>query len=218
VRRLLGASGLCLLAAVLSSAATLITGSPNSSDNSTGTPTGLSPRFGTLFNFDELTPNSSLNPSTYSSLGISSITALDGTRALSAVPFSGQSQPNYIGPLDFSNIDILITLAQPTSQIGLGLLAGSSNNFTLRALGSSNNVIGSYSVAVPGDGVSAFNAYYAIQDTAATIKSLEVVGNGGIDDLQFLSPGASAPEPASLALIGAGILGLGVLAKRRRNS
>jgi hypothetical protein len=218
VRRLLGASGLCFLAAVLSSAATLITGSPNSSDNSTGTPTGLSPRFGTLFNFDELTPNSLLNASTYSSLGISSIAAIDGTLALSAVPFSGQSQPNYIGPLDFSNVDILITLAQPTSQIGLGLLAGSSNNFTLRALGTSNNVIGSYSVTVPDDGVSAFNAYYAIQDTAATIKSLEVVGNGGIDDLQFLSAGASVPEPASFALAGAGILGLGVLAKRRSNS
>jgi hypothetical protein len=150
-------------------------------------------------------------------LGISSIAATNGTGSLSAVPFSGQTQPNYIGPVDFSNIDILITLSQPTSEIGLGLLAGSSNNFTLRALGTSANVIASYSVTVPGDGVSAFNAYYAIQDTAATMKSLEIVGNGGIDDLQFLSAGASAPEPASLALVGAGILGLGVLAKRRRN-
>lgn len=132
------------------------------------------------------------------------------------MPYSGQSQPNYIGPLDFSNIDILITLAQPTSEIGLGLLAGSSNNFILRALGASNNVIGSYSVTVPADGVSAFNAYYAIQDTAATIKSLEVIGNGGIDDLQFLSASASAPEPASFALLGAGLVAVGVLSNRKR--
>lgn len=216
MRRLFGASGLCLLAAVLSSAATLITGSPNTSDNSTGTPTGLSPRFGTLLNFDELTPNSALNPSTYTSVGISFIAATNGTTALSAVPFSGQSQPNYIGPLNFSNVDILIMLAQPTSEIGLGLLAGSSNSFTLRALDTSNNVIGSYSVSVPTDGVSAFNAYYAIQDAAATIKSLQIVGSGGIDDVQFLSASASAPEPASFALLGAGFIGLGVFSRRRK--
>ncbi len=217
MRRLLGAWALCLAASVLGSAATLITGTPNSSDNSTGTATGLSPTFGTLVNFDELTPNSALNSSAYAALGISSIAATNGTAAIAAVPFSGQSQPNYIGPLDFSNIDILISLTQPTSEIGVGVLAGSSNSFTLRALGTANNVVASYTVTVPGEGVSAFNAYYAIQDTAATIKSLEIVGNGGIDDLQFLSASASAPEPASYALFGAGLLGLGVLATKRRN-
>ena len=200
---------------VLGSAATLITGTPASSDNSTGTPTGLSPTFGTLVSFDGLIPNSPLNPSIYAGLGISSITAVNGTTALAAVPYSSQSQPNYIGPLDFSNVDILITLAQPTSEIGLGLLAGSSNTFTLRALGASDNLVASYSVTVPSDGVSAFNAYYAIQDTSATIKSLEIVGNGGIDDLQFLSASASAPEPASFALLGGGLLGVGFLSMRR---
>jgi hypothetical protein len=203
---------------VLGSAATLLTGIPNSSDNSTGTPTGLSPIFGTLVNFDGLTPNSALNASAYAGVGISSIAASNGTAALSSVPFSGQSQPNYIGALDFSNIDILITLAQPTSQIGVGLLAGSSNSFTLRPLGMSNNVLATYAVTVPSEGVSAFNAYYAIQDTAATIKSLQIVGNGGIDDLQFLSASASVPEPASYALFGGGLVGLAALAMKRRNN
>lgn len=206
------------MVSVLGSAATLLTGIPNSSDNSTGTPTGLSPIFGTLVNFDGLTPNSALNASAYAGVGISSIAASNGTAALSAVPFSGQSQPNYIGALDFSNIDILITLAQPTSEIGVGLLAGSSNSFTLRPLGMSNNVLATYAVTVPSEGVSAFNAYYAIQDTAATIKSLQIVGNGGIDDLQFLSASASVPEPASYALFGGGLVGLAALAMKRRNN
>jgi hypothetical protein len=202
---------------VLGSAATLLTGTPNSSDNSTGTPTGLSPTFGTLVNFDGLTPLSTLSASAFTAQGVTSISATNGTVALAAVPYSGQSQPNYIGPLDFSNIDITITLAQSTSEIGVGLLAGSSNNFTLRALGTSSNVVATYSVTVPSTGVSAFNAYYAIQDTAATIRSLEIVGNGGIDDLQFLSANASAPEPASFALLGGGLVGVGALAFKRRN-
>jgi hypothetical protein len=205
------------MASVLGSAATLITGTSNSSDNSSGTPTGLSPAFGTLITFDALTPNSPLNSTAFASSGVSSISATNGTASLAAVPYSGQSQPNYIGPLDFSNIDILITLGQSTSEIGVGLLAGSSNIFTLRALGSSNNVVATYAVTVPSSGVSAFNAYYAIQDTSATIKSLEIVGNGGIDDLQFLSANTAAPEPANFALLGAGMVGIGVMASKRRN-
>jgi PEP-CTERM motif-containing protein len=216
LRRLLGASALCFLLGALSPAATLVTGTPNSSDNSTGTPTGLSPVFGTLLKFDELTPNSALNPTAYAGSGVTSITPTNGTASLAAVPFSGQSQPNYIGPLNFSNIGILITLAQPTSEIGVGLLAGSSSDFILRALGTTNNLIASYAVTVPSDGVSAFNAYYAIQDTAASIKSLEIVGNGGIDDVQFLSATASVPEPASFTLLGGGLIGMGVLSLRRR--
>ncbi|MFL6451147.1 MAG: hypothetical protein ACJ746_26235 [Bryobacteraceae bacterium] len=172
MRRLLAASALWIFAGVVSSAATLITGTPNSSDDSTGTPTGLSPRFGTLLSFDELTPNSALNGTAYTGSGVSSSTAINGTAGLAAVPYSGQSQPNFIGPLDFSNIDILITLAQPTSEIGLGVLAGSSNSFTLRGMGVSNNLVATYNVTVPGNGVSAFNAYYAIQDTSASIKTL----------------------------------------------
>ncbi len=216
MRSQLGAWALCFFVGVLSPAATLIIGSPNSSDNTTGTPTGLSPTFGTLLNFDELTPNSPLSASSYAASGVTSITAINGTTAPAVVPYSGQSQPNYIGALDFSNIDILITLTQPTSGIGVGLLAGSSNNFTLRALGGSNNLLGSYSVTVPSNGLSAFNAYYVITDTAATIKTLEIAGNGGIDDVQFLSGSASIPEPASFALLGAGLVGVGVCSMKRK--
>ena len=52
---------------------------------------------------------------------------------------------------------------------------------------------------------------------ATKIKSLEIVGNGGIDNLQFLSASASMPEPASYALFGAGLVGIGALAVKKRN-
>ena len=143
-----------------------------------------------------------------------SISAINSTAALSAVPLSGQTQPNYIGPADFSNIDILISFVQPADEVGIGLLAGSSNSFMLTARNAANAILGSYVVSVPSDGVEAFNGYFAIQDSGFTIKSLEISGNGGIDDLQFHKTGA--PEPAGLALIGSGLVFLAGLGKFRR--
>lgn len=184
-----------------------------------GTATGLSPMFGTLINFDDLTPNSLFSPGAYSNSGVTSISAINSTVALSAEPFSGQTQPNYVGPADFSNIDILISLTQSTDEIGIGLLAGSSNSFTLTARNAANTILGSYVVNVPNNGVGAFNGYYAIQDAGLTIKSLEISGNGGIDDLQFDRAAAGGvPEPADFALLGGGLTLLTALSKYRRKS
>jgi hypothetical protein len=211
-------SALSAFASVLG-ATVLVTGTPNLSGGMSGTATGLSPTFGTLINFDDLTPNSLLSPGAYSSSGVTSISAINSTVALSAEPFSGQTQPNYIGPADFSNIDILISLTQSTDEIGIGLLAGSSNSFTLTARNAANTILGTYVVNVPSNGVGAFNGYYAIQDSGLTIKSLEISGNGGIDDLQFdRSAAGGVPEPADFALLGGGLTLLTALSKYRRKS
>lgn len=214
LKALLSASTFCALASVLG-ATILINGTPNLSGGSNGT-TGLSPTFGTLIGFDDLTPNSLLNSRAYLGSGVNSISAINSTAALSAVPLSGQTQPNYIGPADFSNINILISFVQPAEEAGSGLLAGSSNSFTLTARNAANVILGSYVVSVPNDGVGAFNGYFAIQDSGFTIKSFEISGNGGIDDLQFHAGSAGAPEPGGLALIGGGLVLLAGLGKVRR--
>lgn len=210
-------SALSAFASVLG-ATVLVTGTPNLSGGTGGTATGLSPRFGTLISFDDLTPNSLLSPGAYASSGVTSISTTNSTVALSAEPFSGQTQPNYIGPADFSNIDILISLTQPTGEIGIGLLAGASNSFTLTARNAANTILGTYAVNVPNDGVGAFNGYFAIQDSGLTIQSLEISGNGGIDDLQFNPAAAGVPEPAYLSVLGGGLMLLSALSKYRRKS
>jgi hypothetical protein len=210
-------SALSAFASVLG-ATVLVTGTPNLSGGTSGTATGLSPRFGTLISFDDLTPNSLLSAGAYASSGVTSISATNSTVPLSAEPFSGQTQPNYIGPADFSNIDILISLTQSTDEIGIGLLAGTSNSFTLTARNAANTILGSYVVNVPSDGVGAFNGYFAVQDSGLTIKSLEISGNGGIDDLQFNPGAAGVPEPADFALLGAGLTLVTALSKYRRKS
>jgi hypothetical protein len=209
-------SALGIFASVLG-ATVLLTGTPNLSGGSSGMATGLSPKFGTLISFDDLTPNSLLSAGAYLSSGVSSISATNSTAALSAVPVSGQTQPNYIGPADFSDIDILISFLQPTDEAGIGLLAGSSNSFRLTARNAANTILGTYIVNVPDSGVGAFNGYYAIQDVGLTIKSLEISGNGGIDDLQFDgATGGGVPEPSHLALLGGGLTLLTALSKYRR--
>ncbi len=102
----------------------------------------------------------------------------------------------------------------PIFEAGIGLLAGSSNSFTLTTRNAANVILGSYAVNVPSDGVGAFNGYFAIQGNGFTIKSLEISGNGGIDNIQFHKAGA--PEPADLALIGSGLVFLSGLGKLRR--
>jgi hypothetical protein len=214
---LLLGSALSAFASVLG-ATVLLTGTPNLSGGSSGMPTGLSPKFGTLISFDDLTPNSPLSSGAYLGSGVNSISAINSTTALSAVPLSGQTQPNYVGPDDFSDIDVLISLTQSTDEIGIGLLAGSSNNFMLTARNAANTILGTYVVNVPDNGVGAFNGYFAIQDTGLSIQSLEISGNGGIDDLQFDTSAAGVPEPAHLALLGGGLVLASALSRYRRKS
>jgi hypothetical protein len=214
---LLLGSALSAFASVLG-ATVLVTGTPNLSGGSSGMPTGLSPKFGTLISFDDLTPNSPLGSGAYLGSGVTSISSTNSTTALSAVPLSGQTQPNYVGPADFSDIDVLISLTQSTDEIGIGLLTGSSNNFTLTARNEANTILGAYVVNVPDNGVGAFNGYFAIQDTGLSIQSLEISGNGGIDDLQFDTSAAGVPEPAHLALLGGGLVLASALSRYRRKS
>lgn len=102
----------------------------------------------------------------------------------------------------------------PTFEAGIGLLAGSSNSFTLTARNVADTIGGSYVVSVPSDGIGAFNGYFAIQDSGFTIKPLEISGKGGIDDLQLDKTGA--PEPAGLALVGGGLVFLAGFGKFRK--
>ena len=216
MRRIILFCGFVAGSVIASADPALIAGVPG--DATFSTPTGPSVSFGPLINFDELTPNTTLNPSQYAAQGITSISSPDG---LSVIPFSTQSFPNEIfdaSPDGSANITILLN--RPTNEIGLGIADSDPVTISLQPLGAGGTDLGSaFQVGIPTDTINPGNGYYAVSDPNFGIQGLQILETSGdpsfsglaIDDLQ-VSP---APEPATLTFA-AGVLALGIGAWRRR--
>lgn len=193
--------------AVPAFATTLTTGTPNTFG------TGLTPTFGTLVNFDSLTPNSTFAPTTYSSVGIASIS--NSGAPLLVLPFSSQTPPNYLstGPTDNYAGDITFTFTNPTSEAGFGIAEDGTTPVTITAFGAAGNTLGAFTETVPS---TTYNAYYVLSDPSFDIKSISVSAtqNLAIDDVQF----TAAPEPSTVALVAGGMAFLLLSAGKRRTA
>lgn len=188
------------------SASTITTGTPNFYG------AGLSPTFGTLVNFDSLTPMSTVSPGAFTSAGIQSIANNPATVPLIALPFSQQSPPNELstGAADNYAGDITITFGGLSNEVGVGIAEDGSTPATLTVFGNSGNVLGSFVETVPS---TTFNAYYVISDPTYDIHSFEIAAaqNLAIDDVQF----TLVPEPASLVLAAVGLTLLAGFRRRK---
>jgi len=217
--KLLLFSSIVLAAVSASASPTLGTGTPGNSV--LASPTGPTPNLGgTFINFDDLIPGAAVNSTQYAAQGASSISSPGG---LTAIPFSTQSSPNELfdgSPNGTANITI--QLASGVSSIGIGITDSDPFSITLQALTATGTAFGSpFTVTIPGSGVNSGNGYYSISDTSNDIFGLQVLQNSGsvnnsglaIDDLQFA---ASAPEPSTYALVGAGAVLLALVRKRKR--
>ena len=205
-----------LAAAGLNAAPVLTVGTPGNSY--LATPTAPNPSFGTLYNFDSLTPNSTFNASTYAAQGVT-ISSPDG---LLVEAYSTQSSPNELfdnSAAGSANISIN-TLG--TKEIGIGIADSDPVTVTLQALNGKGVGFGSiFDLTIPAGGSNPGVGYFVISDTSYDIYGLQILQTAGnasysglaIDDLQV----APTPEPAALSLFGVGTLLLGAARLRKRS-
>jgi hypothetical protein len=227
ISRLIGSLPLLALLGGTASATTIAIGTP--ADAYLATPSTVSPRFGSLINFDSLTPLSTLAPGQFSAQGVTSIASPDG---LVVYPYSSQSAPNEV--FDSSadgSANISIKLAAGANQVGIGIAdsditaGGSPVTIILQALSSTGVGFGAvFDETITEVGPNPGNGYFVISDTSNDIYGLSIlqpIGDAAlfsglaIDDLQFAA-GTPVPEPATVALFGTGLALVGFIRSRKR--
>jgi len=187
-------------------------------------PTGPSPKFGTLYNFDALTPFT-----TYNSYAASSSITISSPDGLEVYPYSTQSGPNELFDTSAAGSANILIKTFGTEEIGIGIAdsditaAGAPVTVYLQALNASGVGFGTlFAVTLPVDGSNPGNGYFTLSNTSYDIYGLQItqpVGNAtlysglAIDDLQV----APTPEPASFALFGVSVLFAGVAWLRKRS-
>ena len=210
-----------LAAASANASPVLGTGTPGNSYNSP--PIGPNPSFGTLFNFDALTPLSTFSPTTYSGQGVN-ISSPDG---LVVYPYSTQSGPNELFDNSAAGSANIAIKTLGVSEVGIGIAdsditaAGAPVTIYLQALNSAGAGFGTlFSVTLPTGGSNPGNGYFTLSDTSDDIYGIQIsqpVSNASlysglaIDDLQV------APEPGTFALLGMSVL-CATLARLRKRS
>jgi hypothetical protein len=199
----------------------LATGTPGNAYAST--PTGPSPKFGTMYNFDGLTPFT-----TYNSYSASSNVTISSPDGLEVYPYSTQSGPNEMFDTSAAGSANLFIKTFGTEEIGIGIadsdvtVGGAPVTVYLQAINSSGVGFGSlFAITLPVDGSNPGNGYFTISDTSYDIYGLQItqpVSNANlysglaIDDLQV----APTPEPATFALLGVSVLFAGASWLRKR--
>lgn len=117
-----------------------------------------------------------------------------------------------------STLSFVFTAPSEIVSLDLFDLDEGTSSATLELLSSGGTKV--VSGADVGDGASVsvdIGTFFGLT-TGQTFDELRIrfSGSGGVDNIVFNTPGTDIPEPATLALVGSGLLAAGALTRRRR--
>lgn len=133
---------------------------------------------------------------------------------------NGDWQGIYYGATNMESSVVRFTFATAVSSVGAIInYAPGFGTPTIRALDASNNVIATFGLIGPASisttGLNA-GAFRGISSTSANISSFEISGSYIATQNLSASGLTTVPEPSTIALVGAGLLGIVVLRRRAR--